>query len=173
MPGPTFLDADAIELRVPTKADREWINKQQNDSRIWRSMLTHTPTQLEDTPYEQDDETVRLLICDSNVPVGKIWLRQAGIQQRYGTGTLGYWIAPDEWGQGYATAAVERMVTYGFKQRRLHRITADVFECNPASAAVVETNGFHQEGTEREAAFIDGEYHDVRNYGLLRSEWMC
>jgi ribosomal-protein-alanine N-acetyltransferase len=35
----------------------------------------------------------------------------------------------------------------------------------------LETLGFVHEGTQRQAKFVDGEYVDLRVYGLLVDEW--
>lgn len=173
MPGAVFLANDRIELRTVESEDMGWINRCQNDARIWQSMLTHTPTTLDRTKqtHSNDDDTIRLLICEDDDPVGKIWLRQDGIDERYGKATLGYWIDPAEWNDGHATAAVELIVGYGFDHLRLHKVSADVLEFNSSSARVLEGNGFTHEGTYRQEAFVNGEYHDRHSYGVLAEEW--
>lgn len=170
MPGAVFLATDRIELRTVESEDLEWINGCQNDPRIWQSMLTHTPRSLDRTKQSHnDDGRIDLLICDDD-PIGRIWLKQNAIDERYGNATLGYWIDPEAWNDGYATAAVELMVSYGFDHLRLHKVCADVFEFNPASARVLEGNGFTHEGTHRKEAFVNGEYHDRHSYGVLADE---
>lgn len=176
MPGATFIATDQIELRTEEPEDLEWINRCQNDPRIWQSMAMHTPTELkrQQQAYEnkeRDDGTIGLLVCTDGEPVGSVWLRQEGIDERYGNAMLGYWIDPEEWNNGYATAAVELLTGYGFDHLRLHKVYADVFEFNPASMRVLEANGFTKEGIHRKEAFVNGAYHDRHRYAVLVEEW--
>ena len=55
---------------------------------------------------------------------------------------VGYWIAPDEWGKGYATRLVEHGVTLAEKERPAVPIVATILRDNVASRRVVERVGF-------------------------------
>lgn len=58
---------------------------------------------------------------------------------------LGYWIARDFWGQGYATEAVRAML--GLARALGHcRLVASHFTDNPASGRVLEKAGFRRTG---------------------------
>jgi RimJ/RimL family protein N-acetyltransferase len=85
---------------------------------------------------------------------------------------IGYWLAPQFWGEGIMTNAVAAFVKYAFEQFELSRLTAHVFSGNIASARVLEKNGFTLEGTLRQHFLKDGQLLDARVYGLLRSEHM-
>ena len=52
----------------------------------------------------------------------------------------------------------------------VERLQAGVFAWNPASARVLEKNGFQREGTRRKAIFKDGELIDEWIYSLLRTD---
>jgi ribosomal-protein-alanine N-acetyltransferase len=58
------------------------------------------------------------------------------------SGQIGYYIAPEAWGQGYATEAAGRLLRYGLDNLRLPRLTAHVFLGNAASLRVLEKLGF-------------------------------
>lgn len=62
---------------------------------------------------------------------------------------LGYWVAEPWWGRGLATAAVGLIIDYGCREYGLRRIEAGIFGWNPASARVLEKNGFVCEGVLR------------------------
>ncbi len=83
------------------------------------------------------------------------------------------WYALDVpyWGQGCATAAAHLLLQMGFEQYALHRIWATCMPENPASARVLEKNGFRREGYLREALKIQGDWRDVYLYAILRREW--
>ncbi|WP_153952444.1 GNAT family N-acetyltransferase [Halosegnis longus] len=46
-----------------------------------------------------------------------------------------------------------------------------MYATNDASAGVMESVGFVQEGRRRKEAFVDGERIDVLRYGLLAEEY--
>lgn len=55
---------------------------------------------------------------------------------------IGYWIGKAYWGKGYATKAVKLFVKQFFDNFNIKRLYAFSFESNPASAKVLEKNGF-------------------------------
>jgi [ribosomal protein S5]-alanine N-acetyltransferase len=80
---------------------------------------------------------------------------------------IGYWLARPFWGQGIMTAVVEKLCRYAFDEFGLVKITAHVFDTNPASARVLEKCGFVQEGFLRKHYLKDDRYLDARLYALL------
>ncbi|MCA9073379.1 MAG: GNAT family acetyltransferase, partial [Planctomycetaceae bacterium] len=55
---------------------------------------------------------------------------------------IGYWLAKPYWGRGIVTEVVRRLCDFSFDQYQLHRIYAQAFSHNPASARVLEKAGF-------------------------------
>ena len=84
---------------------------------------------------------------------------------------IGFTIAPEYQGHGYATEAAGMMVGYLFAGRGKHRITASCDARNAASVAVLERLGMRREGHLRESTWAKGEWTDDLIYGLLRDEW--
>lgn len=76
------------------------------------------------------------------------------------------------WGRDLATEAVILMLNYAFKELNLHKIYGIVLVPNIASIRIFEKLGFGLEGTLREECYIDGKYHDMKRYGLLKAEWL-
>lgn len=85
---------------------------------------------------------------------------------------LGYWIAVQAWGRGYATEAGEAVLRYGFEERGLVRVYASYFARNPASARVMQKLGMVYEGTLRRHVRKWNEDLDMGYYGILREEWL-
>ena len=56
---------------------------------------------------------------------------------------LGYLLAEDTWGQGLASELLAGLVGWCRRQPALASLTGDVAQDNPASARVLEKNGFH------------------------------
>ncbi|OGO50978.1 MAG: GNAT family N-acetyltransferase [Chloroflexi bacterium RBG_16_68_14] len=84
---------------------------------------------------------------------------------------IGYELAPECWGRGYATEAARAMVDFGFRELELHRISSWCIADNVASARVLERLGLRQEGRLRENEYFKDRWWDTLLYGLLRSQW--
>jgi len=85
---------------------------------------------------------------------------------------LGYWLATTYWGQRIMSDALRVYINYAFSELQLTKLVAHVFERNPASAGVLEHNGFQLEGRLREHYLKHGELLDARVYGLLKRDWL-
>ena len=85
---------------------------------------------------------------------------------------LGYWVGKPFWNHGYATEAVQALLTYAFNTLNLHRVHGSVFKRNPASRRVFEKNGMSFEGCWRSHEKKWDQYEDVLVYGILKGEWV-
>jgi RimJ/RimL family protein N-acetyltransferase len=84
---------------------------------------------------------------------------------------IGFTIAPQYQGHGYATEAVSLLLAYLFTVRGKHRITACCDPRNTASAALLERLGMRREGHLRQSTWAKGEWTDDLVYALLHDEW--
>ena len=173
MPGPVFARGDVVELRTIEPEDAEFLQKVVNDPRVRAGLASHGPI---NGPEERDwieslgdGDGTHLLVCADGDPVGTVGFQPP--DEVWGAAEVGYMIAPAEWGNGYATDAVETVCRYAFEERRLNKVYAKVYETNPASRRVLEKAGFEEEGVLRQEAFAGGEYVDIHRYGLLVDEW--
>lgn len=94
-----------------------------------------------------------------------------GLAGTHGTAKLGYLIAAEHWGKGYATDAVRCLLDYGFGPLDLHRVTAAIGPQNAASHAVIKRLGFTREGVLRGHVFTNGAWRDSVLYSVLADEW--
>ena len=83
---------------------------------------------------------------------------------------IGFELAPDVWGRGYATELAVRLVEHGFDEMGLHRIEAHCIRENVASARVLELAGLRLEGCLREKEWFRGRWWDVLLYGMLEDD---
>lgn len=86
-------------------------------------------------------------------------------------GEVGYVIAPDYQGNGYATEAVREIITFGFTRLNFHRIEAKYIAENTASRAVMERSHMQFEGIARDAMIVKGAYRNIGTCAILQSEW--
>lgn len=100
--------------------------------------------------------------------IGRVALK--GIDRQHACAELAYWTGPWYWGRGLATEAAYTLCRAAFRELRLHRIDAEVFEGNVRSVALLERIGFGREGARREA-FRDGRRRvAMLQFGLLRGD---
>jgi aminoglycoside 6'-N-acetyltransferase len=83
---------------------------------------------------------------------------------------LGFTLAPDRQGHGYAAEAV-RAVLRARIAAGLHRVSAECDARNTRSARLLERLGFRQEGLRPAFSWIKGEWTDDLLYGLLAEQW--
>jgi len=86
-------------------------------------------------------------------------------------GDIGYVLARDVWGQGFATEAGHALVAFGFQSLALHRIWATCDVENRASARILEKIGMQQEGLLRQNVRRRGEWRDSYLYAILEPDW--
>lgn len=88
---------------------------------------------------------------------------------------IGYDLMPDNWNKGYATEAIHRIVQAAFSGALvcgpLNRIQADTVPGNIASESVLRKVGFQEEGLRRESGYWKGRFHDLKCFGLIKSEY--
>jgi aminoglycoside 6'-N-acetyltransferase len=84
---------------------------------------------------------------------------------------IGFTIAAEHQGQGYATEAVRRLLHYLLVERGKHRVMATCDDRNTRSAAVLERVGMRREGRLLESTWSKGEWTSDLLYGALRHEW--
>ena len=88
---------------------------------------------------------------------------------------IGYDISRSHWGNGYATEALKAIIKHGFSGHlpceELNRIQGDTVPGNIASEAVLLKLGFKEEGLLRESGYWKGRFHDLKCFGLIRSEY--
>lgn len=146
-----------------------------NDRNIWRNMrdlfphpytVAHAHAFIERQQLPERTERVFAIEVDGQFagatgvhPLTDVYSRGA---------ELGYWLGAPFHGRGVATTAVAAMTTFAFEVMKLERLQANVFEWNPASARVLEKNGFVREAVQRKSVFKDGQLIDAFLYARLK-----
>lgn len=84
---------------------------------------------------------------------------------------IGFTLAREHQGQGYATEAVTRLIDHLFTAHNLHRIVANCDAENHASARLLERVGMRREAHHIENLWFKGRWSSEYWYALLRREW--
>jgi RimJ/RimL family protein N-acetyltransferase len=86
---------------------------------------------------------------------------------------IGYTLARDAQGQGFATEAVTALLAWAFPTFDLHRVIAVVDVENAASVALLERLGMRREAHFRKNVWFKGAWGDEYLYAILRDEWQA
>ncbi|WP_054027710.1 GNAT family N-acetyltransferase [Bacillus sp. FJAT-28004] len=81
---------------------------------------------------------------------------------------IGYELHPEYWGKGYATEAVSKVISYGFRELELTRIGAVVFIENKESNKLLAKLGFEKEGILKNYMYQNGVAYDTNIYSLIK-----
>lgn len=100
--------------------------------------------------------------------VGSAGLRVNGYTE---SAAAGYWIDGGYEGRGLVTRAMTALLGQAFGPLRLRRVTLHIDSSNERSRAVATRLGFTEEGVQRQAIAVLGEWRDDVIYGLLADEW--
>ena len=87
------------------------------------------------------------------------------------TAEIGYTLARDSWGNGYAVEAATELVRYLFDDLGVTRIEAMLHPDNPASAMVLERIGMRFEGHTRASFWLGDDNSDDWIYGMTLADW--
>ena len=110
--------------------------------------------------FDQDENEKLLGNCSIDVD----WKNRVG--------TAGIMIGEKEYqSKGYGTEAMKLLIDYGFNTINLNRIQLETFSFNIRALKSYRKVGFKEEGTRRQAIYVNGEYHDAIMLGILKNEW--
>ena len=85
---------------------------------------------------------------------------------------VGFTLAREHQGKGFASEAVARLLDYAFDALRLHRVVAIAACRNEPSWRLLERVGLRQEGHFLESVWFKGGWSDEYLYAVLKDEWL-
>lgn len=172
------VEEPAIALPQPGWSMRAWrdedvpqLARAANDERILQWMSDTWPS-----PYTQSDarwwiETGQhqsgsaWALCLHDVPWGGTGLHpQTGFLRC--NVEVGWWLHPDHWGQGVASAAAARVVQQAFRLEEVTRVFAPIHAGNERSVRVAEKAGLRLESVQPRSAFKRGRVIDRVIYAV-------
>ncbi|OCP37524.1 GNAT family N-acetyltransferase [Ensifer sp. LC163] len=109
-------------------------------------------------------------VIDRGGFIGEFRLDNINRHDRRASFTIGI-LDPNLLGKGLGTAVTKLVLSHAFGELALHRISLRVLAFNERAIASYRKCGFSVEGREREAALIDGEWHDDIMMGVLTHEF--
>lgn len=174
------LHTDRLLLREFITADWPTVLAYQRDPRYlryyeWTDRTPDDAQRFVQMFLDQQDEQPRrkfqlaVVLKESGQLIGDCGIRKSSLSAH--EADIGYEIAPDHWGHGYATEAARAIVRFGFAELNVHRIWAWCIADNAASARVLEKLGLKFEGRLREKEHFKDRWWDTLLYAILENEW--
>jgi RimJ/RimL family protein N-acetyltransferase len=109
-------------------------------------------------------------VIETDRLIGHIRLDRVDLNDRRASLAIGI-EDPAQLGRGLGSEAIRLVQGYAFQTLALHRLSIRVVAYNLRAIRAYEKCGFVIEGREREAAFVDGAWHDDVMMGMLDREY--
>lgn len=180
MPGARITNGEQVTLRTVVSQDISFLQRAFANPELRQPMGFPVLNQEQiDIPTEKQDGDQFLICLDEDGAsrgqpaeeaverIGAVYVDDVDWRRP----NLRFWLLPAFHGESYGSEAVSLTIEYVFRTYSHPAVGAVAYEFNDASRGLLESLGFIQEGRIRKARFIDGEYVDTIQYGLLRSEW--
>ncbi len=174
-----FLNGKHLYLRSLLESDIEgpyvtWFNDEEVCKGNSHHVFPYTPEEaLKYVRYANqahDALILAMVLFDDNRHIGNIALQN--IHSTYHAAEFSILIGDkSSWGKGYSKEAGRLLFDHGFGALNLNRIYCGTFDNNIAMKRLAVYLGMKEEGRRRQAAFKDGHYVDVIEYGVLKKEY--
>jgi len=160
------ITTNRLILRPFKAADADVVVACLNDFQVsrWLSRIAHPFTHADLVLFNPDGSTMwpaRVAITLDGAVVGGMGALDE----------LGYWLAPEFWGQGIATEAARALVDYRFETSDIAALTSGYFAANAALARVLEKIGFSETGRSRRFSQSNGAEIQHVDMLLTRAQW--
>lgn len=177
LPEQPVLRGARVLLRAARPDDVPALFAMHSDAGLMRYWSTPPFTDIEQAHalFERNDRGVRAgdfaywLIEHEGRAIGSCTLFAVNTGQ--GRAEIGYALASDCWGHGYAQEALRLVLDYAFFTLGLRRIEADTDPRNAPSLRLLEKLGFAREGLLRERWLVGDELCDSVLLGLLARDY--
>jgi RimJ/RimL family protein N-acetyltransferase len=104
-------------------------------------------------------------------PIGMTFLSRTMDTEYHRNALLAISLLEDYRGKGYGREAINFILDFGFQRANLHRVGLKVYSYNQVAFDLYKKIGFVEEGREREAHFLNRQYHDIISMSMLEHEW--
>lgn len=174
------LRTERLLLRRPRLSDVGPLHERRNDPDVQKLQFWSLPYTQEDAqkliesaiaePEPKSDTGWMLTIAnaDDTMVIGDLYV---GLEHEGRGAEIGYTLAQEHWGNGYATEAVAELVRWLFERPEITRLKGQLHPDNIASAQVLERTGFVFEGHTRLSYWVDDDNSDDWLYGMTRADW--
>jgi RimJ/RimL family protein N-acetyltransferase len=165
----SFVASD-LEAFAAYRADpdvarfQSWSDYTRDDGRVLIESMQELRPGIPGEWYQfaLEERTTGTLVGDLALHVNEAEPREAEI---------GFTLAPEQQGKGYATEALRALLGYTFATLGLHRVFAITDARNAAAAALLGRAGLRQEAHFVENVFFKGAWGSEFLFAMLEREW--
>lgn len=163
---------DAVTLRPVTPADLPELLAWRNHPSVRAAMFS----QHEIAPgehrawYERVSSDPSRCLLLATTTAGPLGFLQFGDVAPGGIADWGFYARPDA-PRGSGTRLCAAALDHAFGALALHKVCGQVIATNAASLALHRRLGFAEEGVLRDQKYVNGAYHALICFGLLKHEW--
>jgi RimJ/RimL family protein N-acetyltransferase len=174
-----FLNGPTVYLRGLRDEDAEgcypdWFNDAAtctgNSHHIYPYSREQSLAYIRESRERQDRLVLAVVLRDGDRHVGNVALQDIHPIHHSAELTMVIGDAAAR-GKGVGLEAARLLCVHGFNTLNLHRIACGTFSNNRAMMALAQRLGMKKEGRRREAAFKEGRWLDVVEFGLLRVDF--
>lgn len=166
-----------VYLRATTPDDyleiHRWFNASDPQSQTCHAVKVISPEErvkkMQKREAGNDEDRFVIVEKNSHNSVGEISYFHMNMLNR--AAELGYLIAPNERGNGYAKEALQLIIKYLFLDMNLNKVYAQTASFNKDSVKLLESLEFKLDGTLRQHHYFKGDLYDDLLYSLLRFEY--
>jgi RimJ/RimL family protein N-acetyltransferase len=178
-PPDAFLIGERVYLRALRDEDADgpyagWFNDEEvcrgNSHHVHPYTREAAVAYIRETRNRKDCLVLAIALIDGAPHVGNVALQRIDPIAR--SAEFAIVIGEREaWGKGIGKEAGRLICQHGFSALNLNRIHCGTFESNDAMRRLAVDLGMREEGRRREAAFKDGRFVDLVEFGVLRAEF--
>ena len=179
MTTPYPMRTERLVLRLMGSGDIPAHAAYRDDPEVARHQLWDLPYDPERSAYlAKQDERDDLVLGDWTTLAIEVDGEVAGdvctqVHETGGVAEIGYTLARDHWGRGYATEAARALVEDLVTRIGVQRVYGELDPANVASQRVLEACGLVCEGVTRKSYLWRGEWTDNMSYAATREEWLA
>lgn len=176
-----FLEGDKIYLRPLSPQDANgnypaWLNHATacfgNSHHVFPYSREAALEYIADARKGGDKLILAIALQETDEHIGNIALH--AIHPVYRSAEFSILIGEQKaWGKGYGLEAIALLMTHAFNNLNLRRISCGTFSNNYAMQKIALNLGMQEEGMRRQAAFKEGRYLDVKEYGVFAEEFFA
>ncbi len=165
-----YLKASAPENYLEI---HRWFNASDPQSQTCHAVRIMSPEErvekMEKKEFRDNEGRFVIVAKDDFRLVGEIVYFHMNMLNR--AAELGYLIAPEERGNGFAREALQLIIRYLFLDMNLNKVSAQTASFNKPSIKLLESLEFKLDGTLRQHHYYKGDLYDDLVYSLLRFEY--
>ncbi|MCJ8167099.1 GNAT family N-acetyltransferase [Pontibacter sp. E15-1] len=123
---------------------------------------------IDNQKQETENYIFAIVLKTNNNFLGLIALKLGN--PKYSRGEVWYKLHSNYWGNGFGTEALNRILDFGFKELKLHKIEAGCAVDNIGSIKVLEKVGMRREGRKRQVLPLKSGWSDNFEYAIIETD---